>query len=111
MRLVLGFLLNLLGLYLASYLIEGFKVSGGWQAYVVAGLVLTFLNLIVKPILKLVTFPLIILTLGLFLIVINALLLWLASQFTNVIVIENLMSLLWATIILTIMNVVGHRLK
>lgn len=109
MRLILRFLLNLLGLWLANNLVAGFAVTGGWKGYVIAGIVLVLLNLLVKPVLKLVTLPLIILSLGLFGLVINALILWLASQFTPYIVIDNLAALLWATVILTAVNLLSSR--
>lgn len=109
MRLILRFLLNLLGLWLAASLVSGFTVTGNWKGYIIAALVLTLLNLLVKPILKLITLPLIIISLGLFGLVINAVILWLTSQFTGYLIIDNLIALWWATIILTAVNIAASR--
>lgn len=50
-------------------------------------------------------------SLGLFLIVINAIVLWLAAQLTNYIAIENLVALLWATLIIAAINFIAHWFK
>lgn len=75
----MGFLISLLGtaasVWVAVWLIDGFEFSGElWQFLIVAAIV-GLANAIVKPILKLLSLPIIVLTLGLFLIVVNALVL------------------------------------
>lgn len=75
MRFVLVWILNALALLIVAYLYSGVQVQG-WQAAAVAALVLGLVNTLVKPVLVLLTLPITILTLGLFLLVINALLLW-----------------------------------
>ncbi len=109
MSIAIGLLANILGLYLAHLWVAGFAVSGGWLGYLLAGLVLGLLNLIVKPVLKIISTPLIIISLGLFLLVINAVILWLAAQLTHYIIIENLIALLWATLIMAVVNFIAHR--
>lgn len=109
MSIIIGLLSNIVALYLAHLWVAGFAVLGGWKGYVVAGLVLGILNLIVRPVLKIISFPLILVSLGLFLIVINAIILWLAAQLTNYIVVENLIALLWATLIMAAVNFIAHR--
>lgn len=111
MGLILGLLGNILALYLAHLWIAGFAVSGGWKGYLIAGIVIGLLNLIVRPILKIVTLPLIWLSLGLFLIVINAAIIWLAAQLTGYITIESYIALLWATVILAAVNFIVHWFK
>jgi putative membrane protein len=110
MGFIVGLLANILGLYLAQLWVSGFSVSGGWKGYLIAGIVLGILNLIVKPILKIISAPLIIISLGLFLIVINAVTLWLAAQLTSLIIVENLVTLLWATVVISLVNFFAHRL-
>lgn len=74
-----------LALALASYLLPGFKVDG-WITLLIASLLLGFANAVIKPIFVLLTFPITLLTLGLFLVVINAAMLglvaWLLPGFT-----------------------------
>lgn len=67
--------------FLANFL-PGVEVTGYWTAIVVA-LVLALLNLIVKPVLVLLTLPVTIITLGLFLIVINAIIILLVDAFVS----------------------------
>jgi putative membrane protein len=76
---ILYFLLMAATMLGLSKIMPGFRVAG-WGPAVVAALVLGLLNAIVKPILFLLTLPLTILTLGLFLLVLNAIMLWLTDR-------------------------------
>jgi putative membrane protein len=81
-RLVLRLAINALALYLAvgTGWIKGIEgQSTQWWAYLVMALIFTLVNALLKPILKLLTCPLILLTLGLFTLVINTLLFWLTG--------------------------------
>lgn len=71
MRIIGIILLNGLLVYLASVLTNGVSVESYWTA-VIAGILLGFANSFIKPILTVLTLPITILTLGLFLLVINA---------------------------------------
>lgn len=111
MGIIIGLFSNVAALYLANLWVQGFAVTGGWKEYLIGGLVLGLLNLIVKPILKIITMPLVIVSLGLFLIVINAVILWLAAQLTGFIVVESYIALLWATLIVAVVNFIAHWFK
>jgi len=108
MRFLLRLLFTLLGLWLATKLLTGFVVVGGWESYLIVAVVLVVLNLLLRPILKLISFPIILLTLGLFSIVINAIILWLTSQITGMLLINNLLTLLWATLIISVLNMFAN---
>lgn len=95
---------NALALYAASWFVAGFSFTGGIKEYAIAGAVLGLLNLIVKPVIKMISLPVIILTLGLFTIVINALLLWLVDYIFDFIEISDIMALVWATVVVVIVN-------
>src|SRR3989344_5339173 len=107
---MVSFILRILGnavaLYAASWFVAGFGFSGGWKEYAIAGALLGLLNMTVKPILKTISLPVIILTLGLFTIVINALLLWLVDYIFDFINISDVMALVWATIVIAIVNMI-----
>lgn len=75
MRLVLVWVLNAIALLAVAYLYPGVQVQD-WLSAAIAALVLGLANTIIKPILVILTLPVTILTLGLFLFVINALLFW-----------------------------------
>lgn len=81
---------NALALFLASRLLDGMVFQGGIWAYLIVGLLLTVLNFAIKPILKLLTFPLVFLTGGLFLIIINALILYFAQHLLTVMDFEGI---------------------
>lgn len=108
MGIAIYLLSNSLGLWIAQRFVPGFVVNGGLKEYLIAGILLGLLNLIVRPILKIISFPLMILTLGLFSIIINAILIWAVAQVTGLITIQTITALFWATLILAIINFVSH---
>jgi len=79
MRLLLNWLLSAVALLVVSYLIPGFHVEG-FKAALIAAIVIGLINATLGLLLKLVTLPLTLLTLGIFWWVINALMLMLASS-------------------------------
>ena len=79
MALILVWILNAVALLAVAYLLPGITVASFGSA-LVAALVLGLLNSLVKPVLVLLTLPITIVTLGLFLIVLNALLFWFAGS-------------------------------
>jgi putative membrane protein len=80
MKLLLRWLITSLSLFAAAELVPGIQVGhDAWTAFAVMAIILGLVNAIVRPILKLLSCPLIILTLGLFTLVINGVTLWLAS--------------------------------
>ena len=105
---MLSFIIRILGntvaLYVAFLIVPRFVVSGSWEQYLIAGLVLALLNMVVRPILKVVSFPLIILTLGLFTFIINILMLLVLDYLVSFVTIEGFMALIWATIIVSLVN-------
>jgi len=97
---------NAVALYVAYWLVPGFNFAGGIKEFLFAGTILGLLNLTVKPVLKLISLPVIILTLGLFTVVINALLLWLVDYIFEFVSISDLVTLVWATIVIGIVNMI-----
>lgn len=75
MDLVLRLAINAGAVWLAVAMIDGLDFEGSWVALVIVAAVLAVLNAVVKPVLKLLSLPFIVLTLGLFLLVVNAVLL------------------------------------
>jgi putative membrane protein len=80
MKLLIRWAITAFALFVAAWLVPGITVdSGGWVIYAAMAVILGLVNAVVRPILKLLTCPLVVLTLGLFTLVINALTLWLSS--------------------------------
>lgn len=74
-RILLGWLLNALALLAVAWLLPGIQVES-FGAALIAALVLGFVNTLLRPLLVLLTLPITLLTLGIFLLVINGLLFW-----------------------------------
>ena len=85
LRLAVAWAINALALWVANGLFDGVRIHG-WTAYLVGAAVLGIANAVLKPVLAILTLPLIIVTLGFFLLVINigmvALAAWIAPNFT-----------------------------
>lgn len=79
MGLLLVWILNAVALLIVAYVLPGISVASFGSA-MIAALVLGLLNTLVKPVLILLTLPITIVTLGLFLLVLNALLFWFAGS-------------------------------
>lgn len=80
MRLLAVWLVNALALIAVAYLMPNISVASFWTA-LVAALVLGLVNAVVRPVLVLLTLPATILTLGLFIFVLNGLLFWMVGSF------------------------------
>ncbi|MGE8547393.1 phage holin family protein [Alcaligenes sp. WGS1538] len=79
MTLLLVWILNAVALLVVAYILPGITVASFGSA-LIAALVLGLLNTLVKPVLVLLTLPITIVTLGLFLLVLNALVFWFAGS-------------------------------
>ncbi len=80
MNLLLRWIIASFSLFVAAWLVPGIRVEGNaWGAYAVMAVILGLINAVVRPILQLLSLPLIMLTLGLFLLFINGITLWMAS--------------------------------
>lgn len=83
MKRVLGILVTALGIWVAVAIVPGLDFTGEWWQFLLLALILSVVNAVVKPVVKLLSLPVLLLTLGLFLLVINALMLsltvWLAD--------------------------------
>lgn len=96
----------------AGYFVHGFDLNIGtdWQAFAALVGVLTVLSLVIKPLLRLFLGPIIILTLGLFNLVISAGILYVVDKYSENLSITGLPALVYGTIIITIVNIVIHSL-
>jgi putative membrane protein len=80
MKLIIRWVVTAFSLFVANWALPGIRVEGkAWIVYAVMAIVLGLINAIIRPILRFLSCPLIILTLGLFVFIINGFLLWLAS--------------------------------
>lgn len=103
MRMLLHWVVTALAIWIVSRLVPGFYISGA-SAALIAALVIGLVNATLGLFLKVVTFPLTILTLGIFWFVINAIMIELASAFVPGFHVAGFASAFWGAIVLAIVN-------
>jgi putative membrane protein len=103
MRLVVKILLNAAAILVAAYFMDGIVVRGA-AAALIAGLVLGIVNAIVRPVLLVLTFPITLLTLGLFIFVINALCLALTAALVPGFEVTGFWSALGGALVVTVVS-------
>lgn len=80
MKMLVRILLNGLGLWAASQLLSGIHYSGDLWYLLLAGCVIGLVNLLVRPLVTLLSLPFVVLTFGLFFLVINGVMFWLVDK-------------------------------
>lgn len=105
MRIIISFILSAIAIFVAAYLTPGVVIDSFVSALVVA-IVLGLLNSFVKPVLLILTLPINIVTLGLFTIVINLFILYLADYLVAGFAIGSILSALLFGIVLTLINMI-----
>jgi len=108
MTMLLRLLFNALGLILIAEFVEGIEVQGLYAA-VITAVVLGIFNIIIRPILLILTLPITILTLGLFSFVVNAALFLFAASFIDGFSVENFWYALLGSVLMSIISTIGNR--
>jgi len=109
LHIVVSWFVSALALWLAAQIISGIELRSFGSA-LIATVVIAVVNAILGPVLRFVAFPITFLTFGLFLLVINAFLLKLASLFTPGFAVRGFLSAVAGSVVLSILNYVLHRL-
>lgn len=104
-KLLLKTVANALAIYFASNLIDGFTFSGNWFMLAGIGATLTIFQTLIYPILKIIAFPVALLSFGLFGPIASMAALGLIAYFLPQLTIDGIIPLLWATAIITATNV------
>ena len=109
-RFILRALVAAIGFWVAAHIVPGVHVTG-WKTILAAGLVLGVVNAFVRPIVTLLTLPVTIITLGLFLLVINGLMVLLVSflvdHFHGHMHIGGIVNAIFVTIVVWLVSLVG----
>lgn len=108
LTLITKILISALGLLVAAYLVPGIEVTSLYIAIVVA-IILGLLNLIVRPVLIVLTLPITIVTLGLFIFVINAALFAFVASFVEGFSVSGFIPALLGSLIVTVISTIGNR--
>ena len=107
MNILINWVINALVIMVAAYILPGVHVENIWAAFVVA-LVLGVLNVLIKPILVLLTLPITIVTFGLFLLVINAMMVVMVSHVVPGFSVDNFE---WAFIFSAVVSLINLALQ
>ncbi len=112
MRFILHFIISFIGnaiaLVLAAHFIGGFSLMPDLVSIASVAVLLTIANVVIRPILRIILTPVIIITLGLFNLVLNAGLLYAVDILSSSLTISGLPTLAYATILITVVNLAVH---
>ena len=89
MKLVLRILINAIAVWVTTLILPGITFSGGFIELLVVAIIFGLVNALIRPFFKLLTLPINIATLGLFTLVINALMLWLTAWISGALTVEG----------------------
>ena len=103
-RLLLQVLINGLGVMLAAYLVPGVDYIGSPAYLLLVGLVIGLINLLVKPLVTLLSLPALLLTLGLFYLVINGVLFYLAAYLLDGLTVHGCLPAILGGLVLAVFN-------
>jgi putative membrane protein len=109
-KFILRWVINAIALFAAIYLVPGVILQGSWTSIIWLALIFVLINAFLRPLLKLLTCPLILLTLGLFTLLINTFLFWLTepvAQFFGInLMINDFWSAFLGGLVVTVVSVV-----
>jgi len=104
MRFLFRLLINVVAILIIAYIAPSLIRVDGFLAALVAAILLGIVNTIIRPILVILTFPLTLLSFGLFLLVINALMLWLVSALLGGFHVSGFWGALFGSILISIVS-------
>ncbi|MGV3709347.1 MAG: phage holin family protein [Gemmatimonas sp.] len=114
MNFVIRLVVNAAALWLAARFITGISYTGGWQGIVIVALVFGFINTFLRPVLSFLSMPIQFITLGLFTLVLNALMLMLTSKVAGGIgvpfMVDGFVPALFGAILVSIVSMVLNSL-
>lgn len=110
MKLLLSWLINTVALAAAAFLVPGIAILGdpAWRTVAIMAVIFGLVNALIRPVLRLLTCSLTILTLGLFTLVINALMLllsaWIGRQFGVGFQVDGFMPAFWGALVISVVS-------
>lgn len=104
MTIVLRILVNAAALWAAARLFDGITLSSEWVSILIVAVIFGLVNAIIKPITKLLTFPITIVTLGLFTLVINALMLQLTDALTDRLTVDGFWTSVFGGLVISLVS-------
>jgi len=108
-KFLIRLVINAIALGLAVTLVQGLDFTGNVFGLLIVAIVFGLVNALIKPIVRIVTLPISVVTLGLFSLVINALMLLLTGWLTEPLEVSGFFPALWGSIIISIVSTVLNR--
>ena len=105
-RIIILFISNLIALLAADYFVNGFEMIKNPKQIIAATAIFTALNIFIKPILKIILSPVIIITFGLGILLVNAVILQTLDFSSKGVMINGIESLFYATLIISGVNII-----
>jgi putative membrane protein len=109
---IIRFLITAAALWVAVAVVPGITHDGTWVQLLGVALVFGVVNALVRPLIKMLTCPLIILTLGVFLLVLNALMLWLTAELSGTLGlgfhVNGFLAAFWGALLVSVVSAVGN---
>ena len=106
MKLIISWIINAIALWLAATIVSGIDLTGDILSILLVAAVFGIINTILKPIVKLFSIPFIILTLGLFSLIINAAMLGLTAYLTDALSVSGFWAAVFGSIIISIVSTI-----
>ena len=103
MKLILNWILSALVLIIATNVVTGFSIASFGTALIAAA-ILGLINVLIRPVILLLTLPINIVTLGLFTFIVNGLMLWIVANIVKGVTITSFSAALWAGIVIWLLN-------
>jgi putative membrane protein len=103
-NLVIRLFVNAVALWVAAQLVGGIDLAGEFWSVLLVAAVFGIVNALIKPFMLLLSLPLLVLTLGLFTIVVNALMLWLTSALVGALSVAGFWAALWGSLLISVVS-------
>lgn len=102
-KIIIQFIALVVALLLAEYLVSGISING-WQTLLVASGLLTIVHIVIKPIVRIITLPLSIITFGLFALILNAIFFWFVAELISGFSVDGFVSAFWGALVVSVVN-------
>ena len=103
-NLMIRLFVNAVALWVAARLVSGIELSGEFGPVLLVAAVFGLVNALIKPLVLVLSIPFVILTLGLFTLVINALMLMLTAALTGSFAVSGFLAALWGSILISLVS-------
>ena len=105
-RLVLNLAVTVFAVWVAVQVLPNMTFDGTWVDWLIVAVIFGLVNAIIRPIVRLLTLPLTVITLGLFTLVVNALMLWLTSWISGALTVKGFITAILGALIISVISTV-----